>query len=204
MILRHFGESLTDQQRKLLEEAEKSNGAVAKLLADLSDLAHIEDGRSVVRRQPVPIFDLLSEVASTVHADTDRGVTLEVRCTSPGARVHGDAERLRPVLDSLLTAVLRERVEPGVVLACCGLVADGGAPEAVIAIGDAETAPALASRRPEEGSFDQYRGGLGFRLPLAAAVVAAHGGRLVSPIEHRGRLTIVLSLPVVTESENTA
>ena len=204
MVLKHFGENLTEQQQKLLKEAEKSCGTLGRLLGDLGELAHIEDGRAVVRREPTAIFRLLDEVASTVHTDDDRGVTLEVRGGNPDVQVLGDPDRLRSVLASLITAVLRERVEPGPVLAVGNVVTTANGTSAVLAIGDPDQAPALVAQVPEPSCFDQYRGGLGFQLPLAVAIVSALGGRLASPVEERGHLAIVLSLPVVTQSESTA
>lgn len=205
MLLRHFGENLTDQQRKLLQESEKSCGNLANLLAELSDLAHFDEGTRSLRREPIPIFALLKQVADGVHESADRGVTLEVRDAPREAVVMGDPDRLRTALTSLLAAALRERVE-GVVVAACSIAKDPAHDLAVIAIADGETAEQLASQGAADDTepFDEYRGGLGFRLPIAARIVAAHGGRVSSPVSARGRLAIVLSLPLATESEKAA
>jgi signal transduction histidine kinase len=203
MLLRHFGENLTDQQRKLLQESEKSCGNLAHLLTELSDLAHFDDGAASMPREPIPIFGLLEHVAADVHEGEDRGVRLEIRGAGVEAVVRGDRDRLRTALASLLAAALRERVE-GVVVAACTVRTEPGH-EAVIVIADSDTVEEIG-RRVSSGTqpFDQYRGGMGFRLPLAARIVAAHGGRVSSPEAARGRLAIVLSLPLATESEKAA
>src|SRR5512133_2276756 len=107
MLLRHFGDTLTDQQRKLVEEAEKSCGSLTALLAEQSELAQIEDGRIKLRRDPIPLFALLKQVASAVHEAEDRGVVLSVRDEGLEAVVGGDRDRLQSALTWLLTAALR-------------------------------------------------------------------------------------------------
>ncbi len=207
MLLRHFGDNLTEQQRKLLQEGEKSCGSLAALLAELSELAQIEDGRLPLRRDPIPLFALLEQVAEGVHEAEDRGVALAVRHGGREAVVMGDRNKLAAALTSLLAAALRERSEAGTVVAACMLASGSGGPAAVIAIADGDEAERLAAAgdaSPGGQSFDEYRGGMGFKLPIAARIVEAHGGRVSSPIAARGRLSIVLSLPVATESENAA
>jgi signal transduction histidine kinase len=205
MLLRHFDENLTEQQRKLLQESEKSCGNLALLLTDLSDLAQIEDGRLALRHEPVRIVELLREVAEDVHEGEDRGVRLEIRDDGREAVVMGDRERLKTALAALLTATLRERAEPGAVVGACAL-RRGERDEAVIALADGDAALDLASRAgaTDPRPFDEYRGGMGFRMPIAARVIEAHGGRVSSPVVEKGRLTIVLSLPAAAEPERAA
>jgi signal transduction histidine kinase len=154
----------------------------------------------------VPLFALLKEVAEGVHEAADRGVVLAVRDGDREAVVRGDRERLRAALTSLVTAALRERAEPGTVVAACALLRRPNGDEAVIAIADGDEADRLARADTAPGGepFDEYRGGMGFKLPIAARIVAAHGGRVSSPVAARGRLSIVLSLPLATESEKAA
>jgi signal transduction histidine kinase len=207
MMLRHFGENLTEQQRKLLQDCEKSCGSLTALINELSDLAHIEEGQLALRREPIPLFAFLRQVAEGVHESEDRGVALAVRDGGLDAIVLGDRTRLGAALTSLLAAALRERPEAGTVVAACALAQGTEGTEAVIAIADGDEAERLAAAHQPAAageSFDEYRGGTGFRLPVAARIVAAHGGRVSSPVAARGRLSIVLSLPVATEPENAA
>ena len=71
MVLRHFGEGLTDQQRKLLEESEKACGTLSRLLSDFSDLARLEQGSLQIERHIVPLGALLADVASNVQEGSD-------------------------------------------------------------------------------------------------------------------------------------
>lgn len=201
MVFCYFGDGLTDQQRKLLEEGEKACGALSRLLADFSDLSRLEQGVLPLTREMLPLDALLSDVASSVQEGADRGLTLEVDAEADLA-VEADRARLSEAVGSLMAAVLRERIEGARVVA---VARPGGEPlSALVAIGDADTAASLledpeARRQP----FDEYRGGLGFRLPAAARIIEAHGGRLASPVAERGRLSIVMTLPAtVAHTEN--
>jgi signal transduction histidine kinase len=66
-----------------------------------------------------------------------------------------------------------------------------------IAIGDRDAVETLLDdEEPPADTFDEYRGGLGFRLVLASRIIGAHGGRVSSPGVDPGRLAIVVTLPV--------
>ncbi len=202
MLLRHFGDTLTDQQRKLLQESEKSCGNISGLLNELSELAHFDETQPRRHPQPTPLGDLLVEAAGNVQEGRDRGVRLEVRTGERNPVVSADRDHLRTAFATLFTATLRERAEAATVVAACRLVEDGGRRDALIAIGDEGSVDGLlAPGEPSGDAFDEFRGGLGFRLVLASRVIAAHGGRLASPIAARGRLGLVVSLPAMPESE---
>jgi len=205
MVLRHFGENLSDQQRKLLEESEKSCGALARLLSDFADLSQLEEGAVPFKRQPVALWPMLNQVASAVQEGRDRGLALEVEAPKEDVVIEGDPNRLSDAVGSLATAVLRERQGGARVVAAGRVSVLGGSRSAVIAFGDYETASGLAGTFDtlQTNSFDEYRGGLGFRLPAAARIVEAHGGRLASPVSERGRLVIVMALPLTIARAET-
>jgi len=193
LLVKHFGDNLTEKQLHLLQESEKSCASLSRLIADLGELGQLEAGCVTMHRQPVPIFALLEEVASNVQEGHDRGVTLEVVKPDQEAVVHGDRTKLAAALASVLHAACRER--PGAArLTACGSVDPA---RVVIAIADEGVASSLASGDGGGGeAFDEYRGGLGFRLPMAARVLEAHGGRLHSPVTERGHLAIVVTIPL--------
>jgi K+-sensing histidine kinase KdpD len=200
MLLRHYGRSMPEQQRMLVELGENSCGSMAKLLADLSDLAHLEGGHAALRREPVRLVPLLLDVARDVHEGETRGITFGVRQDGVDVQVLGDRARLAAAFSTLAAAVLRERAEASSMLAACRVVEEGGGTVVRTAITEASAIDASLDGGEYE-AFDEYRGGLGFRILLASRIVAAHGGRIVSPAAARGRLAIVISLPVATDAE---
>jgi K+-sensing histidine kinase KdpD len=196
MLLRHYGQSMPDQQRTLLELGEKSCGALAAMLAEAADLVAFDAGETPIRREPLRLVPLLDAVAGAVQEGRDRGITFEVRSDAPAAWLDGDAGRLAAALTTLATAVLRERADSALVQAGCRVVGASDDQSVRIAFANA-SAVDEALDGPDDVPFDEYRGGLGFRLVLASHVVAAHGGRVWSPVTTRGRLVLVASLPLL-------
>ena len=197
LLVKHFGENLTEKQLQLLQESEKSCGTLSKLLADLGELGQLEAGAVAMRLEPVAIFALLRDVASNEPEGSDRGVTLEVVTPEADVVVAGDRTRLSTALTSVLHAALRER--PGAArLTACGLVEHDPVPRVLISVDEGDAPSSAAGLQPDDAAFDEYRGGLGFRLPAAARVIEAHGGRVHSPMTERGRLAIVVALPLAS------
>ncbi|HEY3380900.1 MAG TPA: HAMP domain-containing sensor histidine kinase [Vicinamibacterales bacterium] len=206
LLLRHFGDNLTDQQRKLVQESDKSCGLMAGLLDELSELAHFDEVQARSHPTPIAIGALLNEVAAGIAEGRDRGVRLAVCALVPDVAVVADPARLGTALGTLLTAVLRERATTGTVVAACHVTQrEDTSRDVVIVIGDEATADSLPATHNEPSpSFDDLRGGLGFRLVLAARVIAALGGHMASPIATPGRLGIVVSLPAAPDSPTAA
>ena len=196
MVLKEQGGPLTDKQKKMLQEAERSCERIGALVAEMSDLGKLESRQLAVARQDVDLAALLADVAVNMHQGEDRGVRLDVRVPATPVMVTGDRARLSATITTLLHAALRERGEPGTIVADC-VVLDGT--WAVLAVGDEGALPSLidaAAGTPPP--FEEYRGGLGLALPVARLVVEALGGAVWSATGGRPRAGSALRLPVRT------
>jgi signal transduction histidine kinase len=194
--------TLSDRQRKMIDEAEKSCGRLAELIQEMSDIGKLDAGIIALAREPLDIFTLVGDVAGLVQEAKDRDVHLEVRGAADGARIYGDAVWLRTAFNAIFRAILREKRGSTTVIADRQLESRGGTTSAVVVVADAETLPAARDRTPVP--FDEKRGGLGLALPLARRVIEGHGGRIWSP-EPAGsetedaavaKGTAIISLPV--------
>ena len=194
MLLREQGGPISDKQRKMLEEAERSCGRLGALVAEMSDLGKLESGDVKLAEQSFDFAELLAELASRMHEGSDRGVRLELRGADRPIEVVGDRSRLGAALAALLHASLRERGEPGVVVAECSTTA-GSSPDVLVAIGDENTVRELATGT-DQAPFDEWRGGQGLALPVARRVVEAHGGRVWSATGDRPRAGSALRIPL--------
>jgi signal transduction histidine kinase len=199
MVLKEHGGPLTDKQRKMLEEAERSCARIGALVAEMSDLGKLESKELAVSRQEVDIAALVAELASPMHEGEDRGVYLDVRVPNRPIMVTGDRGRLSAAITTLLHAALRERGEagghrrrvrgddrhrPGV---------------AILTVGDEATLPSLTqAARGTPPPFDEWRGGLGLALPVARRVVEALGGAVWSAPGERPHAGSALRLPLRT------
>jgi signal transduction histidine kinase len=181
MLLKDRAGPLSDQQRKLLEEAEKSCVRLSALLAEVSDLSNLEAGTVTFNRQPNDLRQLLREAASQLPPLADREVAIDVRAEEPAA-IDADGTRLRQALMSVLAALRREVVTSDRLLVEQRAIRRDGRPAFEILIGDEETIAAIrASGDAGLPVFDEWRGGSGLSLAVARRVLNAHGGALWSP-----------------------
>jgi len=200
MLLREQAGPLTDKQRKMLEEAERSCGRLGALVNEMSEFGKLESGDVALARQEIDVAALLAELASKMHEGEDRGVRLELRGTDQPIVITGDRVRLSAALTALMQSAVRERGEPGAIVAqCSDMAGTDGVRYALVAIGDEATLPALtAAANGQTPPFDVWRGGLGLALPVARQVIEGHGGRLWSADGAQSRAASALRLPLRT------
>lgn len=181
MVLNEHGGALSDSQRRMLSEAERSCGRATALVAELNDFARLEAGVLALARQPVNLADVATEIAGGLTEGLDRDVHLELRGIDPTVMVMGDHGRLGDVVRALMQGVLRARGEPGVIAATVSTLRDTTPHWAVVAVGHPTALDGLVeSARGTPPAFDEWRGGLGMALPVGRRVIEALGGSLWS------------------------
>lgn len=200
MVLRDTESPLSERQRKMLEEAEKSVTRMVALIGELSDVGKIDAGLAPFARQEFDLFPALLEVASNMHEAEDREVRFEARGDQSGAPVTGDNARIQTAFQSIFKAILREQPSTCTVVALRRIETIGGVRSAVVVI--AEESTVQAAYESPAGPFDDKRGGLGLLLPIARRVIEGHGGQLTAPIAPAGsdqptiRSAAIVSLPL--------
>ena len=196
MLLREQAGPVSDKQRKMLEETERSCARIGALISEMSELGKLEAGEMSVPTVPFDLAALVTDVANDMHEDADRGIQLDVRTTQP-LPVTGDRSRLAAALKALIHATMRERGEPGAVIVACSAVPSGTHTWAVVTIGDATVSQALrdGAMAAAPPPFDEWRGGVGLALPVGRRVIEAHGGALWSAPDPHPRAGSALRLP---------
>lgn len=175
---------MSERQRRMIDEAEKSCARLVAIVAELSDIGKLDSGAVKLASQPLEIFSLIENVAELVQEARDRDVKLILSGPSDGARITGDPTRLRTAVDAIFRAILREKPGPTTVAAERRLVTRDGRPTAVLIVADEGAIQEAYEREP--GPFDDKRGGLGLALPLARRVIEGHGGAIWSPAASAG------------------
>ena len=193
--------ALSDPQRKMITEAEKSCARMVALIGELSDIGKLDGGTMTLNEGPVDLFQLISEVASDMHEPADREVHLEVRGAAAGALVTGDRLRLAGAFSVFFRAILREQPSATTVVTEKRLErkSDGFRATIVVAREDSVQQTYDADRAP----FDELRGGLGLGLPLARRLIERYKGQVWTPAAgDRDRQGLVVSIPVKTSDRS--
>ena len=171
------------------------------LVQDLLLLARLDEGRPL-EREPVQLDDVVGEAVDTARMlEPDRPIELH----SETAVVVGDRDRLRQIVDNLLSNV-RAHTPPGTPVHVT-LGQENG--NAVIEVRD--DGPGLSQEHLDRVFERFYRadqsrarasGGVGLGLAIVAAVAEAHGGNVTAGSEENGGATFRIALPLASESKS--
>jgi two-component system sensor histidine kinase ArlS len=201
MLQKDTSAELSERQRRMIDEAEKSCARLAALIGELSDLSKLDAGTAAVKSERFDIFQLVVEVAQEVREGRDRDIELETRGPVSGGHITGDHTRLKTALAVIVRAVMREQpAATRVVVQSRRSIRDGQPVASVTVAPEADLERALESHPV---AFDDARGGLGLGLPIARRVFDRHGGQVWSALPDQGvelpvgsRGAIAASLPL--------
>src|SRR5262245_7747945 len=90
MLQRDADQPLTDRQRRMIDEAEKSCAKLVAMIAGLSDVGKIDAGAIGMNRAPIDLAGLVLNVAELVQEAKERDVHLVVRGASEAMPIGGD------------------------------------------------------------------------------------------------------------------
>ena len=175
MVLKERVGPISDQQRKLLEEAEKSCGRLSALVAEMSDLSALEAGNAPLNSAGVDLSTVLRGAISALQDLPDREVAVVLEGADSPLTMPGDAARLQAAMGSLVAALRREVVTSDRLIV--RVTSDGREPMYVITVAGADQIDSVAAGETSSLSrFDEWRGGSGLSLAIARRVIGQHGG----------------------------
>lgn len=179
----------------VLGEIERMMGLISELL----DVSRIETNRLQIHPQPIRWIDFIAGRISAFRVQHhNRDIRFEVQ--TPETTVHADPDRMRQVIDNLLSNALKYSAD-GTDIDVSVVVLDGQIHTAVTDQGigiPRDEIPQLFERfHRARNVSSRYYGGLGLGLYIARAIVEAHGGTIaVESDEGSGsRFTVQLPLP---------
>lgn len=185
---------LSDAQRRVIDEAERSCGRLSSLLAEVSEVAHFHQGRLPFMRSPVPLSRLMQAIELGPAAE---GRKLVVTAAPEEVCVVGDATRLGRALSAIASAVAREALDTHAVHVMPALRDVAAGREVFLAIGSEAVAHEILAVPPGElSAFDATRGGNGLSLVVARQVLEEHQGRLFGGPGERARAGAAIALPL--------
>jgi K+-sensing histidine kinase KdpD len=182
MVLKEKAGPLNDQQRKLLEEAEKSCGRLTVLLAEVSELSMLEAGTAAFNIQSTDLNVVLATAIQQLPPLPDREVNIDLQLVDTEATLRADAVKLGQALGAIVAGLRRELVTSDRLIVRAQRRAAHGRSSYEILVGDDAAVAALAEEEVASGAaFDEWRGGVGLSLMNARRILNAHGGTVHGP-----------------------
>jgi two-component system OmpR family sensor kinase len=166
-----------DDLDRSMKGISRESERMSVLVDDLLLLAHLDEGRPLTL-EPVALDEVVGEALETARTlEPDRPVRVELE----PAVVAGDRDRLRQVVDNLLSNV-RSHTPPGTAVTV-GLARNNGTAVLTVAdsgpgMGDEQLAHVFERFYRADPSRARASGGAGLGLAIVAAVVDAHGGEV--------------------------
>ena len=161
--------TLGERARRVMLEMSHATDRMVAILDELSDLAHLKDGRTKLTLKHTSLRSVLHQAVQAVempeHVETDLDVVAPVDVHLPL-----NEPRLRAAFCALLVTLARAQSgSTGI-----DLQLTQGRSAAQVVVQPRSLSRGTIADRP----VDFARGGTGLQLPIADAVVHAHGGRL--------------------------
>jgi signal transduction histidine kinase len=180
-----------------------------RLVDDVDAVSRAEERQLRIPDEPVDVDEVITDaVAARSAAFVDKDVTLQHRRGAPPTRVAADPDRLREILDNLLSNALRHTPPGGAVT-----IASSSSTNAVeVSVADsgegilAEHLPHLFERFYRvDPARSRTTGGSGIGLTIALALARAHRGELTAASDGADRgATFTLRLPAAPASRDPA
>jgi signal transduction histidine kinase len=163
-----------------LELIEASGTHLQGLIDDLLDASVIEAGRFVLRESDFDLAGLIDEIADVfLLRAAERGLGFQVQVELPRpCRVHGDATRLRQVLNNLLGNAVKFTAQGRITL-------QAGRTHETLRVSVRDTGPGLDAAELEQvfqpfhqAPASRPADGVGLGLTISREIALAMGGRL--------------------------
>jgi signal transduction histidine kinase len=181
-----------EKQIKALSIMKHNASRLGKLIDDVLDLARIEAGQLEVKRQPLKLGEMVEESAGEFEQRArDKEIEIEVKVEEKIGQVLGDKERLKKVLDNLLSNALKFNQRKGkVIIETRESAAPGNESARFIEVCISDTGCGIPKSEISR-VFEKFRRlgsedetvmeelkGPGLGLAIAKGMVEAHGGRI--------------------------
>jgi signal transduction histidine kinase len=161
--------TLAARARNVIDEAARGADKIVALLDEMGELARLRDGSFRPALKSTSLRSVLNQAVQAAKLPSDSDVELDV-VAPVDFRMRVDEARLREALGTLISMLAR--AQTGAVT--IDVILAKRARSATVTV----TPRSLGHGKAVEQPIDLGRGGSGMQLPIAEAIVQAHGGRL--------------------------
>jgi two-component system sensor histidine kinase CpxA len=199
---RRSGAENDDMLERIELEASRLNELIGRILT----LARLEDGEQEVQRTPVPLDELVLNVAEDAEFEA-QARRCHVRTDIPEAdwEVRGNASLLHSAVENVVRNAIRYTRDGSSVEIRLQRTEGPGGPEALLQVTDfGPGVPEDALQKLFEPFYrlDDARGrltgGVGLGLAIAQRAVRFHGGRVAASNRAEGGLLVEIHLPLIS------
>jgi two-component system, OmpR family, sensor histidine kinase CpxA len=202
------GSESADMLERIELEANRLNELIGRILT----LARLEDGEQLVPRSPVPLDDLVLNVAEDAEFEA-QARHCHVRSMVPEGEwgVRGNASLLHSAIENVVRNAIRYTGEGTTVEIQLQRTENSNGAEALVAVTD--YGPGVPPDSLEKLFQPFYRlddsrgrltGGVGLGLAITERAVRFHGGRVAAYNRAEGGLLVEIRLPLISGSPRTA
>jgi signal transduction histidine kinase len=161
--------TLNHRVRKVIGEATQAADRLVELLDEIGELARLKDRAVRLSLKSLSLRSVLNQAVQAVELPASHDVELDV--VAPGdVRRRVDEARMRSVFETLISVLARAQTGSATI----DLRLSKTKSAAYVWV----TPRSLARGKIVDQPLDVSRGGSGMLLPIAEAIVQAHGGRL--------------------------
>jgi signal transduction histidine kinase len=207
LLLDSQGDSLNDRQKEYLRAALRNLRRLTRLVADLSDISRIDDGRLAIQPQPLDLGKAIEETLNS-HSKIieEKGLHIQVRIHPGTPSVFGDPQRVEQILTNLVSNACRYTPVGGQIT----VIAQGrdGFVETIIC----DTGIGIQKHELEH-IFERFfrsddplvreQPGTGLGLSIAKSLIEVHGGEIWVKSQVGRGSEFGFTLPAAGESDGS-
>lgn len=161
--------ALGDRSRRATGQARRAVARLVEMLDEVSELARLRDAKGKLPLRRLSVRSVLTQAVQAVTLPAGADCALDV-VAPVDVRLRGDEQRLKSVFETLIVALARTQATATTI----DLHVTARRASTLITVTPRTLHRGATSDRP----LDVSRGGTGFLLPIAEAIVQRHGGRL--------------------------
>ncbi len=205
LLLDSQSDSLNDRQREYLRATLRNLRRLTRLVADLSDISKIDDGRLALEPQPL---DLGKAIEETIRSHSwlieEKGLQIQVEAFPGMPRVLGDPERVEQILTNLVSNACRYTPVGGqitIIANCRDRVVETIICDTGIGIQKHDLEHIFERFFRSDDPLVREQPGTGLGLSIAKSLVELHGGEIWVKSQVGKGSEFGFTLPVVEEPD---